>query len=658
MTQSLRFPEDLPEHQRAIHARCFHPSGKFEEFRREDIEQSIPSRFEQIVRRYPDRIAVQTESRTLSYAEVNARANRLAHEILFKQGREVEPVVLLLEDRASLVAAMLGVSKAGKIFVPVDASFPEARIKTVFEDSEAALVITDRQNLALAKKVANSRCRLLNFEANECATPAEDLRLPLPPAAPAVIFYTSGSTGQPKGVLWTHQHLLHSSMLHGAACNLCAHDRMSLLSSGTSNAVTNTFAALLHGAALLPFNVQNEGARRLADWLLRERISVCFIGSPLFRVLCESLSGETFPDLRFIRLRSDTAYKSDVELYKRHFPGTCVLINGLSSSETGPLRTYYIDHETEIVGIEVPVGYAVDDKEILLLDDAGKEVGFNEVGEMVVRSTYLSPGYWRRPQLTEAKFKPDPHGGEQRLYFTGDLGLVLPDGCLIHKGRKDYRTKIRGYSVEFGEVQKAILEHPGVLETVVVAQPNALGEAQLVAYVVPPRNRPSVTDLQKYLRQKLPDYMIPSGFVILDALPLAASGKVDRRALPPYGRARPELENPFVAPENSVEQTLAGIWAEVIGLDQIGIHDNFLDLGGHSLAASRIISRVIDTFRVELPVQSLLEAPTVAKMTLVITQNQSNNADKDITSILSELEALSDQEAQHLLARQNLEKTR
>jgi amino acid adenylation domain-containing protein len=642
----------LPREQEAIRAKCFHPGGAFVEFTKEEVEQSIPDRFEKIVRKYPDRIAVKTAKHTLTYSEINATANRVARAIVATQGRQSEPVALLFDNDAPLIAAILGASKAGKIFVPVDASLPSARIEATLGDSQARLMITDRQNAALAAGLKGVPCRLLEFESIDSRIPADDLRLPIAPAALALIFYTSGSTGQPKGVVWNHRHLLHTAMVHINTFMVCAADRVSLLSSGTSNAVTNAFIALLNGAALLPFLVQKEGAGQLVRWLLRERISISLIGSPLFRALCDTLTGEEqFPDLRILRLRSDSVYRSDIELYKRHFSPTCILVNGLSSSETGPVRSYLIDRQSEIAGDEVPVGYATDDKEILLLDDTGKEVGFGEIGEIVVRSRYLSPCYWRKPELTGAKYQADPHGGEERLYKTGDLGLMLPDGCLIHKGRKDFRVKVRGYGVEFAEIEKALLKHDAVKETVVLAREAPSGDARLVAYLVCGASRPGIGELQNFLRQRLPDYMVPSAFVILEAMPLGAGGKIDRGALPAPGRTRPELENPFVSPSNPVEETLAKIWAEVLGLDQVGIHDNFLDLGGHSLMATRIIARVIGKFGVELPLQSLLEAPTVAQMALTIMENQTKKpGDEDVVGILAELEALSDDEAQRLLS--------
>jgi acyl carrier protein len=307
-----------------------------------------------------------------------------------------------------------------------------------------------------------------------------------------------------------------------------------------------------------------------------------------------------------------------------------------------------MNHDTEVSGNEAPLGYAVEDKEVMLLDESGNEVGFNEVGEIVVRSRYLSPGYWRRPDLTEAKFKPDPQGGDRRLYFTADLGLMLPGGCLVYKGRKDSRVKVRGYGVEIAEIEMALLNHPDIREAIVVARQNELGESRLVAYFTSIDHRElNASDLRTFLKEKLPDYMIPSDFVILDRIPLGPGGKVDRKALAAPDNSRPQLASTYISPKTPIEVQLAKIWSDLLDIDRVGINDNFFDLGGHSLTASRVISRVIQTFRLNLPLKLLFDSPTVAEMASVIAANQAKLATRDeLKRMLSNVEAMSDEEAQ------------
>lgn len=286
-------------------------------------------------------------------------------------------------------------------------------------------------------------------------------------------------------------------------------------------------------------------------------------------------------------------------------------------------RKFFIDHGTLITGSIVPVGYAVEDNEVLLLDEAGQDVGFNRVGEIAVRRRYIAPGYWRRPDLTATTFLPDRAGGDARIYRTGDLGLMLPDGCLLHLGRKDFQVKIRGHRVEVVEVETALLDRGDIKEAVVVAREDRPGDQRLVAYqVLASHPGPTVGELRGFLRAKVPDYMIPTAFVMLDALPMTLTGKVDRRALPAPGRARLGLASPFAAPYTPTERRLARIWAEVLSLEQVGIHDDFLELGGHSLLAMQVASRVHDAFHVEVPLKSLFESSTVADMAVVIAEHR------------------------------------
>jgi acyl carrier protein len=331
------------------------------------------------------------------------------------------------------------------------------------------------------------------------------------------------------------------------------------------------------------------------------------------------------------------------------------LVIGLGTTETGNVVQYFIDKETEIAGDIVPVGYPSPGMEIILSDDSGKKSGGDRTGEILVKSRYLSPGYWRMPDLSKAKFICNPEGGDKRIYFTGDIGRMRPDGCLFHLGRKDFQVKVRGYRVEIAAVQKALLDLENIREAVVVDREDSIGEKRLIAYLVcDTLSAPSVSSLRRALLLKLPDYMIPSAFVILDAFPLTPNGKVDRRALPPPGRSRPTLENPYVAPRSPVEEALVEIWAEVLDLDHLGINDNFFELGGHSLLATQVITRVINTFRVKVSIRSLFQAPTVADMAVVIVQNQLEKAEsKDLESLLAELEALSDEEARWRFAQEH-----
>jgi acyl carrier protein len=250
---------------------------------------------------------------------------------------------------------------------------------------------------------------------------------------------------------------------------------------------------------------------------------------------------------------------------------------------------------------------------------------------------------------------PDPNGGDERTYLSGDLGRISADGCLFHVGREDFRAKVRGYSVEVSEIEMALLEHPDVKEAAVVGRETQSDDSQLIAYFVPSEKpAATVTELRNFLKARLPDYMIPSAFVLLRALPLTPNGKVDRLALPAPESKRPEVDTPFAAPRTLIEEELAGIWAAVLSLDRVGIRDNFFDLGGHSLAATRVISQVIRKFQLELPLQCLFQSPTIAAMAALITEHQGKQlGGEELDCVLTELESLSNEEAKRLLADQS-----
>jgi amino acid adenylation domain-containing protein len=643
-----------PTWQRSIRDKCVHPIGRFIAFKKEDVEQSIPQRFEQQVGQHSHRLAIKSRHHELTYDELNKAANRVAQAILAQRGEGQEPIALLCGHGAPLLAAILGVLKAGKFYVPLDPSYPHARLRYMLEDSQAALIITNNQSRAFAGQLARRACQLINVEELDSSLSDENIGLSLAPDALAYVIYTSGSTAQPKGAVQNHRNVLHKIMMSTNDYHLCADDRRTLLSSpSSSSSVWGIFGALLNGGSLYPFDVGDEGMTNMAKRLIREEITVYVSVPTLFRQLVRTLTGqERFPRLRLVNLGGEAVSKRDVELYKEHFSPDCILATTLAATEAGTFRRYFVDKETQITGSFVPAGYPVEDKEVRLLDDQGNEVGFDRIGEIVVQSHYMSPGYWRKPELTRSKFLPLPEGGDGCVYHTGDLGRMLPDGCLIYMGREDSQVKVRGHRVEIVEIELALRSQDNVEEAVVVYREDEPGDQRLVAYIVPMSPPvPRISALRQALADILPGHMMPSAFVMLAALPLTPAGKIDRRELPKPDRARRELESSFVPPHTPVERTLAEIWAAVLDLERVGIHDNFIELGGHSLLATQIISRVIKTFHVTLPVKALIEAPTVAEMAVVLIQHQVKEAGSgDVERMLAELDALSDEEAKKLLA--------
>jgi amino acid adenylation domain-containing protein len=599
------------------------PTNPFIEFKKEDVEQSIPARFEQMVKMYPDRMAVKAKGHEMTYRELNRAANQVAHEILARVGEGEEPIALLFGNDVSLFAAALGVLKAGKIIVSLDPLLSRARLSSILNSAQPHLILTDDLNISLGKGLAQNKVPVLGLDELRTGTSDENLELPISSKALAWILYTSGSTGEPKGVIQNHRNLLHDSMNYCNGLHICVEDRVTKFSNslGVIRAVRESFGALLNGAGLCLFDVKGEGTARLGEWLAHERITVFQSVASLFRNLFDTLTDrDSFPGIRIIMLGGEAATQRDLVLFKKNFSLNCIFVNGLGTTETGSIRRFHINKATPTPSGTVPVGFELEDKKVLLFDEDAKEVDTNGIGEIAIRSRYLSPGYWRRPDLTEEVFLPDPDGGDNRIYLTGDLGRMSPEGCLEHLGRKDFQVQIRGYRVETAEIETVLLEMDEITNVVVDAKKSPAGDQRLVAYFVsatdPP---PKVSTLQDAIKNKLPDYMVPSAFVLLESLPLTPTGKADRLALPDPGSERPELASPFVAPRTSLEKKVAEIWTEYLDLDQVGVNENFLELGGNSLQATQIISRIRQRFDVNVSLRSLFEAPTVADMSAIIS---------------------------------------
>ncbi|HYJ17018.1 MAG TPA: AMP-binding protein [Candidatus Limnocylindria bacterium] len=620
---------NLPPEQEAIRAKCFHPSGRFVEFPEEDVETSIPERFEKIAARYPDRVAVKLRNRLLTYRELNDTANRLARAILARRGNTQEPIALLMEHDIPLFVAMLGVLKTGKICVVLDPSFPNDRNVFLIEDSQAGLLISDRENLSSAAEYTHGRCGCVNIDELDSSLSIENLRLPIAPMNFAFLIYTSGSTGQPKGVIQNHRNLLHDCLLYCNGLHVCADDRIALLySCSASQGLKITFAGLLNGAALYPFNMRQRGVADLPLWLNQEEISIYFSVPVVFRQFTSTLTGHyQWPSLRIIQLGSDLVTLRELEEFQKHFTADTILIIRFGATETGTLRRLYVDAKSSLDQIKNAVGYATEEAEISIRDEADGQMKCDVIGEIVVHSRYISPGYWRRPNLHQDPFFPDPNGRGKRIYRTGDLGRLRSDGLLFHLGRKDFQLSIRGYRVEPSEIEAVLLAQDNVKEALVAAGP---GDTQaehdrLVAYIVPYyKPFPSSPVLRRAARQKLPAHMIPSDFVFLESLPLTPNGKVDRLALPAPDTARSEIEMTYAAPRSDIENRLVKIWTEVLSIEHVGIHDNFFDLGGHSLSATRVLSRIFEQYQLEIPLKSLFQSPTIAELAAQIIAHQKN----------------------------------
>lgn len=629
------------------------PTGDFKVFANEEIEQSIPQRFEQQVRAYGDRVAIKSERETFTFASLNRIANRLAREILSRRNESAEPIALLFDHGAPVLVAIMAVLKSGKFYVVLDAGYPPDRLQYMLQDSGARLIVTDPDNFAFARQLCGETVDVINFANVKLDLPDNDLGVYPTPDRLALLLYTSGSTGQPKGVMHTHQNVLVDVRNLTNGWCVTEQDRWLLHTSVSfANSVRTIYSSLLNGGAVYPYDIKKKGFGDLPNWLLSNEMTIVRTVPTTFRdFMCTLEKGLKFPAVRVLSVGGEPMLRADLDYFNQHFLPHCVLAHALGPTECLTVCWALIPHGAQITGSKLPIGYSLQDKDVLVLNDAGQELGPGQVGQLAVKSRYISLGYWRDPERTNAVFLPDPRGSNARIYLTGDLGVREPDGCLIHVGREDFQVKIRGFRIDVAEVEIALRAIEGIENAVVVGRHDGTSAQRLVAYFVPTTHPPiTVTTLRQSLARVLPDYMVPSDFVSMDAIPQTPNGKTDRLRLPLPSRDRPALENPFVSPRTAMETELAAIWAEVLCLDQVGVHDNFFELGGDSLLATRIIARVMQRLKVNIPISSLLESPSVASMAeYPLLARAEEIGEEDLAFILREIESLSNEEIRNRL---------
>lgn len=608
--------------------------GAFRPFPDAAIGQSIPRRFEQQVRTFGERLAIRWPGGNFTYHSLNETANRLARTLVAARGISSEPVALLFDHGGDVLAAILAVLKSGKFYVILDPAHPPERLKAILDDSGARVVVAGTNHVDEARRLCADAIALIGFDAVDRSVPAADLDVDPAPGDLAMLLYTSGSTGRPKGVMHSHRNVLADARNLTNAWCVSARDRWLLYAPiGFANSVRTIYTALLNGASLYPIDMRNHGFRELTAWLLDNEISVIRAVPSFFRTFMASVDGSRrFPAVRVLSVGGEPMLQADLAYFNRHFPPHCVLSHAFGPTECLTVSWSLVPHGTPIAEGKLPIGHSLPDKDVRLLDESGRDVGEGEVGEIAVTSRYLSPGYWRDPERTRASFLPDPDGSDARTYLTGDLGMRNRDGLLVHVGRRDFQVKVRGYRIDVAEIENALRTLPGIEDAVVVGRELDPGVQSLVAHVVAsPGRSVSGTRMRQHLGQVLPEYMIPSFFVPMDAIPLTSTGKTDRLRLPLPTRARRNVDVPYLAPRTAVEFGLEAIWAEALGLEQVGTGDPFLHIGGDSLKAMNILHRASELFGVELPISMMLGPATIAGMAEMIAVARSDGRQPEKT---------------------------
>ena len=613
------------------------PPKSYVRFQKEDIEKSIPKRFEQQVAKYPDNIAVKKNNRELTYRSLNNLSNRVGHTILHRRGESSEPIILLLHQGIELISSIIGALKANKFYVPVDPTYPQEIIGLILKDASADLIITNTNYLRILNRFKIQKQRIINIDESLLETSIDNINLNIQPNNNAYIYYTSGSTGGPKGVIENHRNVLHNIMRYTNSLYISSMDRFTLLqSSSFSGAVSSMFCALLNGSTVYPFSLQKESMSNLANLLNNEKVTIYHSVPIIFDHLL--MENKKFPSLRIVRLEGDRVTKRHIDLFHKYFHQGCILVNGLGATETGISRQYFIRPDTKIKGDIIPIGYETEDTEIRIVNELHKEVPNGEIGEIVVRSRYLAEGYWRSPELTNSVFHVASDDGITKDFFTGDLGCFRNDGCLEYLGRKDHRAKVRGHHIEIEAIENSIFLHPSVKDTVVNVIEDENSNSIIVAYIVPKnKEHTEISTIRNKISKKLPSYMLPSKYVILDSLPTTKNGKIDYSKLPKPGKNRPNLEKPFVSARSIIENDLTKIWGKILEIDEIGIHDNFFELGGDSLQASMLLAAIRENYKVQMTFRTIFERPTIAGLVSIIDGSRNEGANLDEGSKIESL---------------------
>ena len=579
---------------------------------------SLTSLFEAQVDRAPHAVALTLAGRSLTYAELDERANRLANHL---QSLGVGPEVLVgLSAPRSLemVVAILGILKAGGAYLPLDPEYPAERLAFMLEDARSPVLVT-----AGVPPAGAGRARVVSLDTDAPELQRSPATRPAPAAGPhnlAYVIYTSGSTGRPKGVMVEHGNVTRLFTATAPWFGFNATDTFTLFHSYAFDfSVWEIWGALLHGGrlVLVPHDVARSPTA-LHELLRRERVTVLCQTPSAFKQLVRAeapLPDAALAELawRFVIFGGEALDPGDLQPFqaRRAAAAGPRLVNMYGITETTVHVTYHVMTPADAPGKSI-IGRPLPDLQIHLLDPARLPVSQGEPGEIWVGGAGVARGYLDRPELTAERFVEDAvPGGSGRLYRTGDIARLLPSGDYEYLGRADDQVKIRGHRIELGEVLAAVTAHPAVREAIVVAREDSPGEKRLVAYILPRAEGPRPGALRHFVAQRLPEHMVPAAFLSLASFPLAPSGKIDRRALPAPGRGRPALSTDYSPPSTPDEQILAAVWAEILGLDAIGTDDDFFELGGDSLLAVRITVRAREALGREIALQSLFESPTV-----------------------------------------------
>ncbi|HEX8349289.1 MAG TPA: amino acid adenylation domain-containing protein, partial [Hymenobacter sp.] len=577
-------------------------------------DTTIISLFEEQVRTQPEGIALKFEDRELSYAAVNRQANQLARYLQSTGLKEGSPVPLYIERSPEMIIGILGILKAGSPYVPIDSDFPRERIKYMLEDSGASVVLSSSNlsfNLQGASSPGVEVIELDNLHAVLRSHSAENLQTVLSPQHLAYVIYTSGSTGQPKGVMIEHVSLV--DYIYGLNQKTRIEEcRSYALVSSIATDLGNTviYSSLAFGGVLHLFSKEAiSNIEYITNYFQVNAIDCLKIVPSHWSAL--SSGDEQLLPAKLLIFGGEALASELVERIRQSGSG-CKVVNHYGPTETTIGKLLHVTAAGHSYNRSIPIGKPFCNTRVYVLSKEMQLVPFGVAGELYIAGQGLARGYQNNEALSAAKFLPNPFSQTYPLmYGTGDQVKYLADGNIEFIGRADDQVKIRGYRIELGEIERMLQESGQVSQAAVLARDDQQGNKRLIAYVVGAEGRYDRESIQSYLKEKLPEYMVPGVLVTMESLPLLASGKVDRKALPDPEAAE-QSGDQYVAPRNEAERNLAEIWQEVLEVDQVGVNDDFFELGGHSLLAVRLISAIRKAFKAELPISDVFDYPTIA----------------------------------------------
>lgn len=617
----------------------------------------IHTLFEAQVERTPAAIAVEFQGESLTYRELNQRANQLAHAL---RSRGIGPdhlVGVCVHRSFEMLVGILGVLKAGGAYVPLDPANPADRLAFMIEDADLSLVLTQER---LVNDIPATGAKLFCLDSDWASIEKESHTNPEPIAGPAnlaYVIYTSGSTGNPKGVMIEHRSLVNFTVTSAAAYAITPADRVLQFASLSFDlSVEEIFPTLTHGATIvLRTDEMISSAREFMELSEAWGITILDLPTAYWHELSDALIDVdlTVPEaVRLVIIGGEKAAFDRVVAWHKRVRNGVRLVNTYGPTETTVAVTMCdLAPEDESQKLNtIPIGRPLANTTAYILDEALRPVPIGAPGELLIGGPGVARGYVKRPDLTNEKFIQDPFSENRgaRLYRTGDLVRYRPNGNIEFLGRIDNQIKIRGFRVELEEIEQALRTQDGVADCVVAMHEDSEGDKRLIAYVVPTAGRRLTnSDFRNALKTRLPSYMIPAAFEVIEALPLLPSGKINRRALPAPRFTRDDDQETFVAPRTPIERLLAAEWCDVLKLDRVGIHDNFFELGGHSLLAAKVVSRVRSSLEIDFGMVDLFQAPTIASLAaLLVPRGAEHEPEDELAVLLGELANLTDEEAQ------------